>query len=162
MRLSHNTALGCLPKMVPTASIFVGDRLKKRRQMHHPRLRFRTAVLNVEPERPNPINPVAGESLLRWLALHWQGESPITEPVPEDWGWCAYTSWNGRRYMLGSSCCDSEEGEREWVLQVVKDRSLIELILGRERRQSSDACLLEIKRLLRSEPAFRDLESFPK
>jgi hypothetical protein len=121
----------------------------------HPILRFTTSSLNVAQEPPNPINPIHGESLLRWLAERWQGASPISEPGPEDWGWYAYVSWSGRRYMLGASCCEPDKGEREWVLQVVKQRTLVERVFGREKLLSSDACLSEIRRLLESEPAFR-------
>ena len=129
--------------------------------MHHPTLRFKTTILNVEQERPNPFNPIPGESLLQWLAQRWSGDSPITEPFPEDWGWCSYTRWAGRRYMLGASCGDPDEGVREWLLQVVKIGSFAERVFGREKWQPSDACVLEIGRLLKSEPAFRDIKSFP-
>jgi hypothetical protein len=30
-------------------------------------VRFNTKMFDVSRERPNPINPIAGESLLRWL-----------------------------------------------------------------------------------------------
>jgi hypothetical protein len=36
----------------------------------HPLLRFRTSVLDVSRERPNPINPIPGELLLRSSAIH--------------------------------------------------------------------------------------------
>jgi hypothetical protein len=123
----------------------------------HPILRFKTALLNAEQERSNPINPIHGESLLAWLAKHWKGDVPISEALPEDWGWYAFARWSGRRYMLGSSCSEAEKGEREWVLQVVKQRTLIERILRREKPLSADACVNEIKRLLESEPAFREI-----
>lgn len=123
----------------------------------HPVLRFSTALLKAEQERPNPINPIHGESLLASLPKHWKGGAPTSEALPEDWGWYASASWSGRRYLLGASCSDAEEGERECVLQVVKRRTLIERILGLEEPFSSDACVSEIKRLLESEPAFRGI-----
>jgi hypothetical protein len=123
----------------------------------HTVLRFKTALLNVEQERPNPINPIHGESLLQWLAKRWKGDSPISEASPEDWGWYAYVSWFNRRYMLGASCSDPSEGEREWVLQVVKQRTLVERLFGREKALSTDACVSAIRRLLESEPAFHSI-----
>jgi hypothetical protein len=120
-------------------------------------LRFRTSVLDVSRERRNPINPIHGESLLLWLAERWQGDSALSEPAPEDWGWYAHVSWDGRRYMLGASCSDDEDGEREWILQVVKSRSIGERLLGRGKMTLDDGCLRELTRLIEGEPAFHEL-----
>jgi hypothetical protein len=56
----------------------------------HPVLRFSASVLDVSRERPNPINPICGESLLRWIGERWRHDLPMPEPAPEDWGWYAH------------------------------------------------------------------------
>jgi|SRR5690348_11704008 hypothetical protein len=120
----------------------------------HSLLRFCTSVLDVSRERPNPINPIHGESLLRWIAQRWRDNSPVSDPAPEDWGWYAYVSWGGRSYMLGASCSDDQGSEREWVLHVVKSRTMGERLWGRNRMTPDDGCLRELVRLLEAEPAF--------
>ena len=123
----------------------------------HPVLRFRASVLDVSRERQNPISPIHGESLLRWIAERWSGASPVSEPAPEDWGWYAHVSWDGKRYMLGASCSDAPSGERDWVLQIVKFRTVGERLLGRNKMAKDDRCLREVLRLLETEPAFHDV-----
>lgn len=47
-----------------------------------------TSRFRREDERPNPINPIGGEAVLKWLrgSLTLRGYE-MTEPEPEDWGW---------------------------------------------------------------------------
>jgi hypothetical protein len=118
-------------------------------------IRFNTALFDVSKEQPNPINPIGGQSLLLWLAQKLSGSMSITSPDTEDWGWYSTLEWNGRRYMLGSSASDEEmDGVREWVLQIVKHRSVKERLLGREAMTNDDACVRLLLDVLRSEPAF--------
>src|SRR5438270_5932917 len=103
-------------------------------------VRFNTAKFDVSKERPNPINPIPGESLLLWLRDQAHPAVVISEPRPEDWGWFSFVEWIGRKYMLGSSASDEENGEREWILQIEKQRSLGEKLLGRAKMDKEDAC----------------------
>jgi len=114
-------------------------------------------VLDVTREPGNPVNAIHGESLLRWIGERWKGDSPMSTPAPEDWGWYADVSWAGERYMLGARCSDAQEGQREWILGVVKYRTVGEHLLGRNKMGADDACLGEIIRLLKGEPAFQEL-----
>jgi len=119
-------------------------------------IRFATSLFDVTRERPNPINPIAGESLLRWLRERARPRFEISEPDAEDWGWYASVRFDGRAYMLGASASDGEDGgEREWVLQVIKQRSLGEKLLGRARMAENDACALFFKGLLENEASFK-------
>lgn len=122
-------------------------------------IRFTTTVLDVRAERPNPHNPIAGESLLRWLAARAGPDCHITEPEAEDWGWFATARCAGRTYMLGSSASDevSESGAREWVLQIIKRRSFGERLLGRARMTDDDPCAALCKSLIDSEEGFADV-----
>jgi len=78
------------------------------------------------------LNPIAGESLLVWLREKAKPQALLTEPDAEDWGWYSYVDWDGRQYLLGASASD-DGGEREWILQIEKQRSIKEKILGAKR-----------------------------
>ena len=118
-------------------------------------IRFSTAFFDVTKERPNPINPIAGESLLLWLAEQLRDRAPLSSPDAEDWGWYSTVECEGRRYMLGTSASEEEvHGMREWVLQVVKHRSLKERLMGQEPMTPEDPCVRLVLDVLRNEPAF--------
>jgi len=113
-------------------------------------------MFDVSKERENPINPIFGESLLKWLKVEIGSEFELTEPDAEDWGWYSYISWNGRKYMLGASTYfaegDDPKSELEWIFQIDKQRSFKEKLLGREKLNNSDDCVLFLKSKLESEP----------
>ena len=66
-------------------------------------LRFYTAAFDVTKERPNPVNPIPGESLLLWLIERAKDAVEISAPASEDWGWYSYaegpeiSAWRKRR-----------------------------------------------------------------
>jgi hypothetical protein len=118
-------------------------------------VRFDTDIFDVSKERLNPINPIHGESLLLWLGDKLRGRVVVPAPETEDWGWYVYLSWSGREYLVGASASDEvKDGRREWILQLEKQRTLKERLLGRETMTMSDECFIAIKRLLDSEPGF--------
>ena len=115
-------------------------------------LRFNTALFDVSKERPNHINLIPGESLLLWLIEQSGSELEISRPAPEDWGWYSYAVWNGRKYLLGACACgEAEDGQREWVLQIEKQRSLKEKLQGREKMANDDDCADYFQSLLARE-----------
>lgn len=124
-------------------------------------IRFNTARFDVSKERPNPINPIPGESLLHWLREQAKPHVALSEPDAEDWGWYSFVDWNGRQYMLGSSASEESDGEREWILQVVKRRSLKEKLFGREQMGKDDDCARFFQKLLEQEPGFTALSVDP-
>lgn len=119
-------------------------------------IRFTTSLFDVTRERPNPINPIFGESLLAWLRQALAPGQVIDEPQPEDWGWCVHIEWSdGRRFMLGASASDADDGEpREWVLQVVPQRSFKERLLGRGKMTSDHPLVGLLVGVLTAEAAF--------
>ena len=123
-------------------------------------IRLTTDKFDVSKERPNPINPIAGESLLVWLREKAKPRALLTEPDAEDWGWYSYVNWDGRQYLLGASASD-DDGEREWILQIDKQRSIKEKILGREAMTADDECAKFFQLLLEAEPAFKAVSSDP-
>ena len=124
-------------------------------------IRFNTAKFDVSQERPNPINPIPGESLLVWLREQAKPRVVLSEPDAEDWGWYSFVDWNGRQYMLGSSSSQDSDRQREWILQVVKQRSLREKFLGREKMGKDDDCARFFQKLLEQEPGFKAVSVDP-
>jgi hypothetical protein len=120
-------------------------------------IRFTTSLFDVTKERPNDINPIYGESLLLWLAERLKGQTAVPKPQTEDWGWYVDIDWKGRPYMLGASASEEENGQREWVLQVVKHRTLKEKLLGKEKMTADDECSAHLMQLLKSEKAFSEV-----
>jgi hypothetical protein len=123
-------------------------------------IRFRTTKFDVSKERPNPINPIPGESLLLWLRERASPDVAVSEPDAEDWGWYS-VEWKGCSYMLGSSASEDESGEREWILQIEKHRSVTEKLLGRAKMSKDDDCARYFQRLLESEAAFKEVSVDP-
>jgi hypothetical protein len=124
-------------------------------------VRFTTAKFDVSKERPNPINPIPGESILLWLRERARPDVVISEPEAEDWGWYCSVEWNGRGYMLGSSASEEDNGEWEWILQIEKHRSISEKLLGKEKMSENDECALYFQRLLESEEGFKGVSVDP-
>lgn len=80
-------------------------------------------------------------------------------PEAEDWGWYSFASWQGWQYLIGSSASEEEDGgEREWILQIDKQRPVREKLLGRERMANDDACADFFQRLLEQEASFKSLQ----
>ena len=126
-------------------------------------LRFHTAHFDVTKERPNPVNPIPGESLLLWLIEQADPAVKISRPAAEDWGWYSYAEWKGRKYLLGASAYDEEEdGQREWVLQIDKHRSVKEKILGRAKMSQDDECAQYFRDLLERQASFRGVSVDPE
>lgn len=126
-------------------------------------LRFYTATFDPSTERPNPINPIPGESLLLWLRERAKGTVEVSEPDAEDWGWYSSVEWKGRAYVLGASASEEEEsGEREWVLQIDEHRSVKEKFLGRATMGADDECARYFQRLIENEASFRGVTVDPE
>lgn len=122
-------------------------------------LRFRTARFDTTRERPNPTNPIFGESLLLWLRARLAPAHPMPAPEPEDWGWYSDLTWDGRAYLIGASSEGPEEdGLCEWVLQVEKKRSAMEKLTGRAKMDAADPCLRHLHALLAAEADVAGLE----
>ena len=124
-------------------------------------IRFNTAQFDVAKERPNPINPIPGESLLLWLRERAKPDVEVTEPDAEDWGWYSFVDWKGRQYLLGSSASDEESGQREWILQIDKQRSVKETLMGREKMEADDECAQFFQQLVEDESSFTSVSVDP-
>jgi hypothetical protein len=115
---------------------------------------FRTGRFDVAKETPNPINPIAGESVLNWLrpALA-SADYRSTDPGTEDWGWYMDVEGPGGAYLVGASAdADGTMPDVEWVVQVHRARSMEDKLLGRNKLVAGDPLCALIERLLRAGP----------
>ncbi len=120
---------------------------------------FITAKFDVAGEKPNPINPIAGESVLHWLRERLAPAGyTATEPDAEDWGWYVDVLGADATYLLGASGEPDERGAPvDWTLQVHKRRSLRDRITGRNRMTRDDPLVALIERIVSEDPGITDI-----
>ena len=114
---------------------------------------FRTARFDVSKETPNPINPIAGQSVLNWLREELSHHDyKVTEPDTEDWGWYIDVERGGVSYLVGASA-DAQGGtpDVEWIVQLHKSRSLKERLFGRNLLAADDPLFALIEKLVRAD-----------
>src|SRR5258708_19785162 len=80
---------------------------------------FRTSKFDVRAEKPNPINPLAGQGVLNWLRGEVaKANYAATEPDAEDWGWYVDVQGNGASYLVGASAdAESVTPHIDWIVQ---------------------------------------------
>lgn len=122
---------------------------------------FRSARFDVASEPPNPINPIPGESVLRWLRDQLRG-SPYetTEPATEDWGWYIDVRADGVSYLVGASgdVAEAGGGPVDWTIQIEKHRTLGEKLRGASKLADDDPVSALIERLIRQDGGASDVE----
>ena len=121
---------------------------------------FRSARFDVARERPNPINPIAGDSVLRWLCERLrQSRYETTDPEPEDWGWYVDVRAGGAAYLVGASgeASDDPSGV-DWTIQIDKHRSLKEKVTGVNRLTPDDPLSALIERVVRQDGDASEVE----
>jgi hypothetical protein len=120
---------------------------------------FSTGMFDISKEEPNPINPIAGQAVLKWIRGKLAGSGyTASEPATEDWGWFVGVEGNGSSYLVGAS----GEPERpapdmDWTLQIHKSRSFKDKLTGRNKMTADDPLAALLVRIVRDEPAFRDV-----
>jgi hypothetical protein len=114
---------------------------------------FRTDRFDVSQETPNPINPIAGQSVLTWLREELaKAACQSTEPDTEDWGWYIEVEGESGAYVVGASAdAEGSTSDVDWIVQVHKRRSLKEKLLGRNRMAADDPLFALIERLVRAD-----------
>ena len=114
---------------------------------------FTTDRFDVSVEKPNPINPIAGETVLRWLREDLvKAQYRVTEPDTEDWGWYINVEGADASYLIGASADAPDPTPTvEWVVQVHKHRSMKDKVLGRNKMAADDPLFALIERLVRED-----------
>jgi hypothetical protein len=120
---------------------------------------FRTAKFDVRAEDPNPINPIPGQSVLRWLRAELaKADYTVTEPSTEDWGWYVDVDAEGAHYLVGASGdAESSMRDMEWIVQIHKHRSLKEKIFGQNKMAVDDPLVALIERIVRADPQISEV-----
>ena len=124
---------------------------------------FRTARFDVTAENENPFNPVAGESVLNWLHESvFPGHFESVDASPEDWGWYINVSKGGDSWMVGAIAYTDENtkpgDELDWLIQIHKDRSFKERLLGRNKLEADDALSAFIVAALKADLGISNVE----
>ena len=116
-------------------------------------IEFRTARFHVSTETPNPINPIAGQSVLSWLREELSNRQyKVTEPATEDWGWYMDVEGGGESWLVGASAdAGAETADVDWVVQVHKSRSMMEKLLGRNKMAGDYPLSALVENLVRSD-----------
>ncbi|WP_260303037.1 hypothetical protein [Xanthomonas sp. 3307] len=123
----------------------------------HPVIHFRSRLFEVSAEPENPINPIRGSSLLDWLRVRVGHAMVLSEPDPEDWGWASEAECQGRSYLVGAYAEEEVDGNHTWMLQIEKQRSFWERILGRHAMRDDDPCFAQLHALIAAEPRFTEV-----
>lgn len=121
---------------------------------------FRTSKFDVTAEDPNPTNPIAGQSVLRWLGaeLAKKARYTATEPDSEDWGWYIDVTGENASYLVGASAdADGSTPDVEWVIQVHRHRSLTDKLLGRNKLAIDDPLVALIESIVRTDPQISEV-----
>ena len=121
---------------------------------------FTTTKFDASKETPNPINPIAGQGLLSWLRgelakIGWE----VTEPDAEDWGWYMMARKSGASYLVGASGeFEGDTPPTDWIIQIHKQRSLLEKLTGRNKQTDDDLLAGEIESIIQNNPSFTKVE----
>ena len=120
---------------------------------------FRSSKFDPAMETPNPVNPIAGESVLLWLRAQLK-ESPYqaTAPATEDWGWYVDVSGAAGTYLVGASADAAERGAIDWTIQIHKHRSLTDKLTGAKKMAADDPLSALVERILRADPDIGEVE----
>jgi len=120
---------------------------------------FRTSKFDVSAETPNPINPIAGQSVLKWLRAELaKADYTATEPDTEDWGWYMDVAGNDGSYLVGASAdADASTPDVEWVVQVHRHRSMSDKLFGRNKMAPDDPLAALTERIVRGDSQISDV-----
>lgn len=120
---------------------------------------FTTSRFDIAAEKPNPINPIAGQSVLLWLKAELlRAGYQVTEPDTEDWGWYMDVHDGGAAYLVGASAdVEALPAPVEWTVQVHKHRSMTDKLLGRNRMTGDDPLSALIERLVRADSTLQQV-----
>jgi hypothetical protein len=118
-----------------------------------PLISFITDRFDVSGEKPNSINPIAGQAVLLWLREELlRAQYRVTEPDTEDWGWYIHVEGADASYLVGASAEAADPTPTvAWIVQVHKDRSMKEKLLGRNKMAADDPLFALIEQIVRGD-----------
>lgn len=119
-------------------------------------VQFDTTKFDFAHEPPNPINPIHGESVLRWIQQELESPFQFGEPFAEDWGWCCDVLEEDDRYLLGASAEPNADGSWHVMIQVVVHQPFWDKFL--RRKAPSDLLAPAIMAQAMDDPDIRNVE----
>lgn len=120
---------------------------------------FTTSRFDIATETPNPINPIAGESVLTWLRRQLAEHGyEATDPQAEDWGWYIDVQGPEASYLVGASADLGQVPAREWVVQIYRHRSWRDKLFGRNKLAADDALSACVESIIREGAGARDVQ----
>lgn len=104
---------------------------------------FLTNKFDPSKEDENLANPYAGQSVLNWLRENVIPDNYNCDtPDYEDWGWYMDIYNTESKYMIGASYFWESgaplEPDQEWSIQIVKERSILDKVFGRNKMLLDD------------------------
>jgi hypothetical protein len=119
---------------------------------------FTSSQFDVSAETPNPINPIAGEGVLKWLREKLRGIGyEVTVAEPEDWGWYVCVRQPEVSYLVGASSDLDQPDPREWTIQIHRERSLTDKLFGRNKLPADDPLSVRIEAFIRDSSGAQDV-----
>jgi hypothetical protein len=120
---------------------------------------FTTTRFDVSTETPNPINPIPGECVLRWLRPVLQEAGfASSNPETEDWGWYLYANAGTAKYLVGASGETRDRSPKvDWIIQLHVERSFKERLTGRNKLRGDDALSALLERIVRTQTDFEEI-----
>jgi hypothetical protein len=120
---------------------------------------FSTDKFDISKETLNPINPIFGEGVLNWIREKLAGTPyQASKPEPEDWGWYITVKGNDATYMVGASGQpERPASDVDWMIQVHKERSLKDKLIGKNKMTSEDPLVTLLEGFVRGDEAFRSI-----
>ena len=121
---------------------------------------FTTTKFDASKETPNPINPIAGEGVLKWVREElvktgWE----VSDPDAEDWGWYMIAQRSGTSYLVGASGeIEGDTSPTDWIIQIHKQRTFLQKLTGKNKLADSDPLSDEIEKLVRQSHEFKSVD----
>lgn len=119
---------------------------------------FRSESFEPSQEAENPINPIAGEYVLKWLAEGLSPDILFSTPDFKDWGWCSDVQAKDQEYLVGASGDATSVQPIDWTVQVHRRRGVIEKVMGRNKMQLDDPVSRAILSVVENDDRAYDVE----
>ena len=105
------------------------------------------------------IETFVEEGVLKWLQKKLRGAGyEVTAPEPEDWGWYVYVKGPEISYLVGASSDVDQPDPREWTVQIHRERSLMDKLMGRNKLAGTDQLTKHIERFFRESVGVQNVQ----
>ena len=114
---------------------------------------FRSSHFDLAKDAPHPINPIAGEGVLRWLRAQLLTRGyEVTDVAAEDWGWYVEAAMGEAVYMVGLSAEPNADRSVECKIQIERHRTFFERLTGAAKMGYDDPLTTAIEHIIRDLP----------